>query len=136
MKRTRTYRGPARGFDASGNRKVCIAFEPDQFDRINAHAKAANLSFAEAVRSLICFAFDRLAADEAAAPPAPDTPVADDCTTCHGKREVVVAIYRGGTGLIPDGPGFVQAMSFDAITAPCPSCTTTTTTAPERPGGA
>ena len=134
MKRNRTYRGPAKGTEASGNRKVCVAFEPDQFDQINAHAKAANLSFAEAVRSLVCFAFDRLAAGEAAAPPAADTPVADDCTTCHGKREVVVAVYRGGTGLIPDGPGFVQAMSFDAITAPCPSCTTTT--APERPGGA
>ena len=60
MKRTRTYSGPAKGFPASGNRKFCVAFEPDQFERINTHAKEANLTPAEAVRSLVCFAFDRL----------------------------------------------------------------------------
>lgn len=133
MKRNRTYAGPAKGTEASGNRKVCVAYEPDQFDRINAHAKASNLSFAEAVRSLICFAFDRLDAEDAAA--SADTPVAGVCTTCKGKRQITLASYWGGTGLIHGADGQpVMAMSFDATIAPCPACTTTT--APERPGGA
>lgn len=53
---------------------------------------------------------------------AADTPVAGVCPTCHGKREITVVLYQGETGTV-------------AVT--CPDCAIiTTTTAPERPGGA
>lgn len=61
---------------------------------------------------------------------AADTPVAADCPTCHGKREITVA--KPTVTRIP----FTDQWVDDTTTVPCPACTTTTTDAPERPGGA
>lgn len=140
MKRTRTYRGPAKGFEASGNRKVCVAFEPDQFDRINTHAKEANLTFAEAVRSLVCFAFDRLDTEavadaKQAAFRAEAKEFADVCPTCKGEKQITVFRHNDNSEIMIDRLGFANVTSFGiATTVPCPDCTAAQP--PGAPGGA
>lgn len=66
MQRQRYYKQPARG-TVEGKvdcPKLCVRFERPMFDQINDHARGANLSFNEAVRSLIGYAFDKLAEEE------------------------------------------------------------------------
>lgn len=66
---SRVHRVPAMGTNdtGSGHPKICIRFDRKQFDKINSHAAASNISFAEAVRSLVDYAFDHLENDDGAA---------------------------------------------------------------------
>jgi hypothetical protein len=56
-----TYRA-ARGTieNNGGNPKICVRFEQKQFSQINDYARSVNSSFAEAIRCLIDYAFDKL----------------------------------------------------------------------------
>lgn len=107
MRRNRSYRQPARGTVewklGPDHPKICIRFERAMFDQINDHAKQARLTFAEAARSLIGYAFDKLAQEE-------DTPMSDPASYDEYMKRFKLGETVNGYGI------------DTSVSTPCPFC--------------